>query len=345
MADTKTTLKNQGVKIRQQLSTGPRHFIYSKDARDNNEKTLVHIEPDIKLMKFARDTMGAISDCYIIYAVTCLGVADIDAIRSFLYTMKAYNGDLYIMDTTNPDNVRSRLKNLVSLGFLFKFMYKADTYDNEGEPVRDAVSLYMVENDGQTFMSQKLGKKTAVHKWLAAKPVFELIGWAAASYVATRVAAAGKFVEFKQGVFQTKISGITFIPSIVKMKKSTDGEVAYIGFFPAFLHKDTSFMRDSDYTDYCLRLFNNIKQYFFFYDQKEKPCRVVIVVEDNADLVEVAKFLKNMTLLDDFLGRIFFIGEGVVKQNKDKFSDKFLCMEKNTTKDGFTFYSATPDFL
>ncbi len=336
--------KKIAVRLRQQLSTGTRHFIYSPEARDNNEKTLVYIEPDIKYMRFARDVMGAISDCYILFAVTCLGVADIDAIRMFLYTLKAHNGDLYIMDATNPDNVRARLKNLVGLGFLFKIVYTADTFDREGKPVRDNVSLYMIEPDGQKFMEQKLGKKTALHKWLVAKPMFELIGWASASYAACRVASAGKFIEFKQGVFQTKVSGITFIPPILKMRMRGGKDETHVGFFAAYFHHDTSIMTDNDYTDYCLRLFNVIKQYFFFNDQKKRYCRAVIVVEDNADLVELAEWFKKIDLLDNDLDRIFLIGEGILKLN-EAFADKFITLKKKDTKMGYEFLPASPDFL
>ncbi len=341
MSEKVSESKKQTVRLRQQLSTGPRHFIYSPEARDDNVKTLVYLEPDIKLMKFARDNIGAISDCFILYAVTVLGVADIDAIRMFLYTHKASNGELFIMDTTNPDNVRSRLKSLVQLGFMFKMMYTADTFDSEGNPVKDSVSLYMIENDGQTFMNQKLGKKTAVHKWLAAKPVFELIGWAAASYAACRVASEGHLIEFKQGVFQTKVSGITFIPAILKMRLD-NGDEGHVGFFSAFFHHDTRMMTKGDYADFCLKLFNNIKQFIYFNEQKQRLCRVVIVVEDNADLVEIGEWFSKIDLLDDYLSEIFFIGEGIMKLNPS-INDKFLMLSK--TPKGQQFVAVSPDFL
>lgn len=339
-----TKTDNKAIRLRQQLSTGTRHFIYSQKARDENEKTLVYMEPDIKYMKFARDIMGAISDCYILYAVTVLGVADITAIRMFLYILKAHNGELYIADVSAADNVRARLRNLVSLGFLFKITYEADTFDSSGEPVCDGVSLYMIENDGQKFMEQKLGKKLANHKWLVAKPMFELIGWAAASYAAMRVASAGRLVEFKQGLFQTKISGMTFIPPILKMKMSNGKDIVHVGFFPAYFHHDTSIMTDNDYADFCLKMFNTIKQYLYFNDTKERYVRVVIVVEDNADLVEVAGWLKKINLLDNDLDRIFFTGEGILRLNEE-IKDKFIAMKKVDTADGFEFYQSSPDFL
>ncbi len=337
-------VRKDAVRLRQQLSTGARHYIYSPEARDNCAKTLVYIEPDIKYMKFARDVMGAISDCYILFAVTYLGVADLDSIRMFLYTLKAHNGDLYIMDASNSDNVRARLKNLVGLGFLFKITYKADTFDRQGNPVRDNVSLYMIEADGQKFMEQKLGKKAAFHKWLVAKPMFELIGWASASYAACRVASAGRFIEFKQGVFQTKISGITFMPSIIRLKMAGGKDDVHVGFFPAFFHHDRSIMTDNDYADYCIRLFNTIKQYLYFNDSKERYCRVVIVVEDNADLVELTGWFKKISNLDGDLDRIFLIGEGILKINED-FRDKFICLKKTAGQENYSYLPASPDFL
>jgi hypothetical protein len=331
----------ESVRIRNLLNSDSRHFKWNDDAKETWEKKYRRLEHDIKLLRFAEDSMGAISDCYLLYAVACLGCTDTDGIRMFLRAMRDNCAGVSIMDIDNLDYVRNRLKSLVSLGFLFVLNYTVYAHDTKGKLNENGIKLFTIEKGGQSFMNQKLAKRTEIHEWMQAKPEYELIGWAAASYVQGFLSNSGRYIEAKQGVFQTKAIGRVFIPGIVKMKLSDDRPVD-VGIISAYLHKGQGFMTDTDYESRCKFTVNLIKQYLFNRDSKKHIARVVVVVEDNADLVEVASWIENMDILSDDYDRIYFTGEGAIRYQSD-IKNVFLQMVKGATKQ--PFIPVQPDFL
>lgn len=335
----------ESVRIIKLLNNDSRHFKWDDDAKETWERTYYRLDHDIKLLRFAEDAIGAISDCYLLYAVSCLGCTDTDGVRMFLRAMRDNNAGVTIMDIDNLDYVRERMKSLASLGFLFIFNYTVYAHDPNGKVNENGIKLFTMDKGGQTFMNQKLAKRTAVHEWMQAKPEFELIGWAACAYVHGRISNAGKYIEAKQGIFQTKAIGTVFIPSILRMSLE-DGNPADLGFIDAFLHKGQGFMTDKDYADRCVFKVNLIKQYFFNRDSKGHIARVIVVVEDNADLVEIATWIDKMNNLVDDYDRIYFTGEGAMRYQTD-IKNSFLQMRKGTGKQSqpFNFIPVVPDFL
>lgn len=345
MKSTKELLA-ESVNIRNLLNTDARHFKWDDDCRNSWTKTYHRIENDVKLLRFAEDTMGAMSDCFLLYAVACLGVADTDSVRMFLRAMRDNSTGVTIMDIDNLDYVRERMKSLVNLGFLFNFNYTVFAHDTNGQLVENGVKLFTIDKGGQTFMNQKLAKRTAVHEWLQAKPEFEIIGWAACSYVQGRIANSGKYIEAKQGVYTTKAIGTVFIPGILRMDHSESNAPVDIGFFSAFLYKGAGFMSEADYERRCDFIVKSIKQYFFNRDYKHVVARAVIVVENNADLVEMAKWIYELGYLSEDFDRIYFTGEGAMRYIQD-IRGSFLQMKLNapSAKEPYSFIPVTPDFL
>lgn len=337
-----------GVAIRSNIDSGRRVFQYSKEVTDTLEKHFVNLDRDIKLYRFATDSVGVVGDCYIIYAVAVLGACQMNAICSFLHSMKQRDPELSIPDMTVTDNVQRRLTTLVKCGFIFRHQY-AITVDPEAKDEEDRithVTLYSVTDDGIQLVNQKLGKHLTSNIWFQAKPISELMGWAASSFVLTAVAAQQGFHEFQQGVFRTRAIGTIIMPALVKTDLNTKKDhPGYIGFMPAFLVHNKSIQTDNDYRDSCFRFVSSIAQFFYSNDLKQRYARMVVVVQDNDDLVNAASWIqKDGTLKEDY-DRIFFTGEGALTAT-GKLDGNFLrLMADPKDPSGFSIIPAEPDFI
>ncbi len=337
--------KQQLVKLRQQLNSGTRKYVCDDKIRQTLKREFHSVDHDIKLKRFAYDEMGFISDCHLLYAVACLGVADIDSIANFNIALRRSNSELHIMDVSDSDTLRGRLKTLMANGFLFKIMYEVDTCDENGNARTTHVSLYTMSKDGVFHMNNMLGKRIVHQDWIQSRSPYELVGVCAAGYAATRVATSSdSFIEFKQGIFQTKAIGTVFIPAILKLKFNGD-EPVYIAFIDAFLKRYEIAQTVGDYEDRCIYKVNVIKQYLYFRDSRSSYASVVVVVENNSDLNSMADWMLRCGNFDDNdLERIYFTGEGPLEASKN-ISDSFLQMKRAKTEQGYEFLPARPVFL
>ncbi len=337
--------KALAVKLKNQLNSGVRRYVCSDKMRDTLEKEFKYLEQDIKLKRFANDEMGMVSDCFLLYAVACLGVADAESIALFDTALHSTEPGLHIMDVNNPDYLRHRLEALLINGLLFKMHYTIDTFDEEGNPRITSNSFYIIEKDGLSFMNRVLSRRIVGQTWLSAENPYELIGNCAAGYVAGMLAKAGRFLEFKQGIFSTKAIGTVFIPSVVKMELS-DGSPVYVGVIDAYLHRYEITQTTGDYEDRCIFKVNTIKQFLFHRDQRNDNVAVVVAVEDNKDLNEMAYWITRMGNLTDDYGRIFFTGEGIFRHNNVKKTKKlFLGLKELSGDKGVEFVPVVPDFV
>ncbi len=342
----------RAVDMRVLLDSDVRRYKYDSATGGTYKKEFKAVNRDTRLLSFAMDEIGAASDCYIMYAIIVLGVADLEGIRLFLKAMHAKHKDLSISDMSEKsiDAIRSRLHQLAKLGFLFRHCYSVTCRNPKGEMSEDGVSLFTITNSAQSFVDNKLEKTTAVNEWIQAKPLYVLEGFAACAYISGRIAQNKGYIEHKQGVFKTAAIGVRSIANVLKMSKNDDPSVpVYVGFMYSFRHLNKATQTMDDYHDLCERLGFMMKQFLYCYDSKKRVTRLVIVVEHNADLVEVADIIvKNPNLLEDY-DRIFFTGEGLIR-NKAKddtdFRDCFLKMVKAPrTKAKYVFVPAEPDFI
>lgn len=337
--------KALSVKLKTQLNSGIRRYVCSEKMKDTLEKEFKYLEQDIKLKRFAADEIGMVSDCYLLYAVACLGVADIESIAMFDTAVYGTDAGLHIMDVNNSDYLRNRLEALMINGLLFKMKYVIDTFDEDGNPRVTHNSFYIIEKDGLTFMNRVLSKRVVGQSWLVASNPYELIGNCAAGYVAGMLSRGGKFLEFKQGIFSTKAIGTVFIPSIVKLELS-NGEPIYVGVIDAFLHRYEITQTKGDYEDRCIFKVNTIKQYLYHRDSRDNYAAVVVTVEDNKDLNEIAYWIGRVGNLSDDYDRIFFTGEGIFRHNDIKKKKKlFLKMKELPGDKGIEFVPVEPEFL
>ncbi len=340
-ASERDAIKGQ-LYIREHLDSPVRHYKYSEEIEESWKKELHYLDHDVKMLSFARNELDAISDCYLIYAVSCLGVTEAEGIKLFLTAIKNSTAGVTIMDVDNSDYLRGRLKALTRLGMFFRFKYKV-TVEHKGEMKDNLITLYTTLKDSQAFMNQKLGKNLVFNDWIQAKPHFELMGWAAAAYTASVIAQSDRFIEFDQGVFSTKAIGTRFIPSIVKLRLN-ESEPVYVGVMGAFLHRLKGGQSENDYKRNCSKAVAIIKQFLYSKDSGDKYARMVVVVEDNADLNEMADCIQASENLFDDYDRVYFTGEGALKTIPDV-KKCFLVMKRENTEKGYSFVPKEPDFM
>ncbi len=314
---------------------------YSCDlVQETYSKKFFHEVSDTQLARYAQDVIGMNSDCFILYAIAMMGVADLEAIRLFLSALSQKEKTLPIIDTTSIEPLKLRLTLLHNNGFVFRHLYHY-SYQDGNKDGEATAALYTLSNSALDFMNARLKKRVMCNSWISAKPISELVGIASCSYVSGMIAErAEHLLEQKQGIVRTKAIGTYIIPSILKME--VEDSPLYLGFMPAFLKKDDSFMSDSDFEDNCFRFINIIRQYFFAYDNKGKDSAMVIVVEDAEDLDIATKFIAKTGALKGEYGRIYFTGEGeFVTSKTDKLPCRFLMMEEDMSEEGFKLIPAT----
>lgn len=334
MTDNKEAIREL-ITVKKLINAPCRRFIVNEDVKRSYKKEYKYVQMDLRLARHANDAYGGISDCYIMYAIAKLGFADITAIQKFLTAIKKKNPNLNIMDTTDRGNLRTRLTSLFGNGFLFKSNYDIPDIVKGGV---NRCSIYSIDHDSQNFMCQKLGKRVPPNKWNQAKPIEDIIAWAAASHVGTTMANNKNFVEFKEGIFRTNSIGTVMLPNELKMEN--EAAEYYVMTMPAFLYFSKERMSKDDFTDNVLYKLNVIYNYIQLRLKQEKNPRVVIVVEDVADMDKFKDYIVKTEVLLPYLELIYFAGEEYIRVNPND----MLQLYKAGT-DHYDYMVQTPDFL
>jgi len=303
-----------------------RHFIYSENAIDSYERFYNYVEQDVKLLRFANNVVGFYSDSFILYAVASLGICDEASISTFLKAIAAKNRELQIMDFSNKEYLKKRLYALYKNGFLFKHVYKQVYYYDALEKEQDEnVSLYSMDADSIKFLNQHLDKHIGINTWIQAKPLNELIGWACASYVGSKIATNSAFISFKEGNFLSKPLGRLFVPCELKMHTDDD---YYVVVTYSYMYQDKRILTEQEFKENCLRKINVLLNYINIRQRGNKNACAVVAVQDAKDLDTYVDWVVNSEVLVPHLDKIFFTGEGVVKN--DTFSMLQVQIKGNT---------------
>ena len=308
----------ESIKIRENLNRPFMRYVITPQVMDYYEKGYNYEQYDRRVLKFAKDNIGSDSDCFLLYAVSQMGCADLDTIRNFLSAMAKRNKNLSIasMDDRSRDYVRKRLSFLYSNGFLFRYAYlvESPTADKNGVKTdMDKHSLYTIDKMSQMFMAEHFSKRIAVRDWLVAKNIGELVSMGSASYAGAKIANSSRFfVEYKKGVFKSRSIGTCYLSLEIKFDK--EGESYYVGVVPAYMHYYDKIQSPEDFEDACIYKLNLIKNYFEFRDYRNETSRMVVSVENNGDLMEFSRFVQRYyDVISPYLDRIYITGEGAIK--------------------------------
>ena len=308
----------ESIKIREYLNRPYMRYVITPQVMEHYEKGYHYELYDRRVLKFAKDNIGSDSDCFILYAISQMGCADLDTVRNFLSAMAKRNKKLSIssMDDASRDYVRKRLSALYNSGFLFRYSYQVDSATAESKGANagmDTHSLYTIDKMSQMFMNEHFAKRVAVRDWLVAKNIGELVSMGSASFVgATLANSTNTFVEYKKGVFKSRSIGTCYLSLEIKFEK--DNQPYYVGVVSAYMHHYENFQSPEDFEDACIYKLNLIKNYFEFRDARDEESRMVVSVENNGDLMEFSRFvLRYYNVVSPYLDRMYLTGEGAIK--------------------------------
>lgn len=329
--------------IRRDMDCPDRHYVFAPDTSHLVKKEYTYMDSARRLLRFANDSVGTISDCYILYAVGYLGVCDKNTIRIFLRNLQIKHPDLYIEDVEDENSLSRRVAALSTSGFLYATRFNDASLGETSQSLLPT-RVYTIDQDASVFMNQKLTKRVPYNKWLMVKPISQLIGWSATAYIGACLSGNKYQVCFLEAVFRNRYLGNYYLPC---EQKFYDGKNKYyVAFLDAFLIRDERSQTEHDFAEYEATKLNVIRNYIGARTTEGIAC-VVVVVENNADLVAMARLIMMSEVLLDNLERIYFTSEGAYNHaayDKDAFLQMIV---KETENDGaqFDFVAVQPPFL
>ncbi len=316
------TLEKETYLVRSALESPSRHFVYEKCIDVGYRKFFKYIPQDQQLLAFAMDNCCMTSDCYILYAIAHLGVADKESISLFLEALSTKYPELNLVYKKARDGIIDRLRVLANMGYIFRFQY--DVKIKQGNAmVEDTVGLFTLVDNGYDIVKQRLQKRLVVNSAIQYKPMSELIGWAAAAYVGASIASAcDGFVDYLERVLRTKQLGAVYMPA--EIKTCVKGVNYYISVVSSYLYRNEIAQTEHDFEEYCAFKINTIKNYICCRTTKGIPV-VVVTVADNADLMEITSLIYSTGILSPYLEQVYFTGEGILKE-RSSVKNAFLRM-------------------
>lgn len=302
------------------LDVEGRRYRYGEFAEETYKKAYTYMDLNRRLLGFAEDMLGTISDCYILYAIAILGVADKQTIQLFLKNLKARNPDLLIENMDDENGFKSRLRILKKYGFIFSITYEYWDYSDKDAPAHYPITLHTIDPEACNLVNEKLSKRIPYNKWLQAKQLPELIGWGSATYVGTSISFHKNFKMYLDGAFRNRWLGTFYFPC--ELKYYAADKYHYVAVLDAFLIHNTRTQSEDDYREVCVLKINAIKNYLAA-RTKKGIAHVVVSVADKDDLYAMMDLILRTAVLLEYLPYIYFTGEGIL-QNTPLIENAFL---------------------
>lgn len=339
----KKEMEKKSYLLRSALESPARKFICDSAVLNSVEKRYHYVSEDRRLLAFANDTACMNSDCFILYAVAHMGVADKQSISDFLKALSMKNPALSIVYEKTRDSLESRLRTLFKLGFLFCYSYKV-TNEVNGKTEENTISLYTLGESGRDVARQRLQRPIAYNGAIQYKQLSEIVGWASASRVGSSIAANSSwFVDYLDRVLRTKQIGTYYFPMEMKFRK--DDVAYYVAVIESYLGFDDKIHTKESYAERCVSKINAIKNYLHCRTTKGVSV-VVVAVEDNADLMELSNLIYRSEILNPYLDRVLFTGEMVADSYDNESKRWFLQMCLDSSEDmGYRFECVEAAFL
>lgn len=328
--------------VRSALDSGSRRFRYDSQYAEGHVKNFVRTTMDSKIASFAQDTMLMYSDCFIMYAIGVLGVADIPTICLFLKALKAKNTELQIADT-DTGTVKERLRVMMSAGITFRYRYSVVVEDSVPGGDKLGISLYSLSEDSYQILNQRLQKRVTVNMAIQTKPMKELIGWAAAAYAGSMIAnETYNFDSYQSRVLRTKQLGVFYFPCELKM--SGPDCMYYVAVMSSYLGINKAYQTEDDYNDWVAFKLNMVRNYINC--RTEKGVAVVVVtVENNADLNSFVRYMVQAGMLGGISERVYFTGEGILNMESLSVEERFLQVVPSMKEAGYDIVQTNAPFL
>ncbi len=329
--------------IKQELNVIGRHYVVNDSVLNSQTKRYNYLDTDVKLLRFAAGSMGTLSDAFILYAVAMLGVCDKASIQNFLLAFSSRNPSLYISDPNDLDALRARIKELVNNGFLFRNGYSFETNNKEGDSCLQEGVLYTIDEGALRFMCQKLGYRIVSNQWICAKPLEELIAWSASAYMISVMGLDTSFVEFKQGIFKSR--ELKMVMMTAELITAFGGNEYCVASIPAYLHQNRIRQTDKDFSRMRKDKIAIIRNYLLKRAEQDKDPYMVVACEDLADMEKMAQNIIEEGSLLEYTSRVYFVGEGAVRNSVRNVSDSMFRLVLNEDGSSYGLVLSKAPFL
>lgn len=319
-----------------------RKYKYEFSCEETYEKKYKYIESSRRKFAYAQDECGGIYDCFILYAIAVMGIADRDSIQLFLKNLKKCSPDLYIASMDDADGLRARVRALIRYGYIFATSI-AYPYQENGTYSKRNNEYYTLDKDAIEMMNRTLSKRIPYNKFLENMPACRILGWASVSYAGSYICNHSNFCAYLDGKFQSKMLGKFYFPSEIKF---FDGvEYHYVGMLDAYLLKDRRTQSEMDFAEWQAFKINAIKNYLAV-RTKTDITEFIICVQDVVDLEKIGSLILRTKILEEYLPNIYFTGEGLLK-SAEYIEEAFLQMlpAEETQQDKPEFRFIQPAFL
>lgn len=265
-----------------------------------------YVSPDEQLVSFAEDTVGMSSDCFILYAVAWLGIATRESIVNFLDAKRKMGSGLMLIGKDSLDRfLISRIRVLTDRGFLYSCRYVT-----RGDFL---VQMYGVTDSGFDMMRQRLRKTNfANNHAFAYKPPRELIEWAGAAWVGSRLLSCPRVECDLERTFFSKVTGNFFLPFEFR-SRGDGGGLFYVAGFNGNWAQDAEVQTQREHEKWVVDQLNAINGYLT--RRTSTGTAVACIVVENSEALKFAcRAIASRDDLLSLLDRIVFTGEGIVRQ-------------------------------
>lgn len=322
------------------LEAKDRRYRYDSYVGADMKKIYNYIDNGLKLLSFAQDECGTVSDVFILFAISMMGVADEPAILAFLQNIKKRHPEFNIANLETVKDLKGRLTALQRFGYIF-VVRNTHVHETDGHPEKNEWNFYFITNDANDLVCHKLSRRIPYNRWLMASPFNEIVEWAACSFVGSRLAHHSNYVEYLTGYFQTKMLGKYFLPSEIRF--SDGAEDHYVGILGAYLYHNEDRQTERDLKKKKIEKINAIKNYLATRAPRDSVAEMVVVVDTKEDLSAMIEAIEKTGTLIEYLPYIYFTGEGILK-NVEYFEDAFFTLDYDSSGNA-ELISCVPAFL
>jgi len=323
------------------LDAKDRHYKYSAYSTTDMQKIYNYVDTGLKLLSFAQDECGTVSDVFILYAIAMMGIVDEDGILLFLQNIKRRHPEFNIAHLESRKDLAARLRALQKFGYIYVIKNKC-LHEHGGKAETIEWNFYFLTKDANELVCHKLSRRIPYNNWLMAAPFNKILEWTACSFIGSRICHHSNYEEYLSGYFQSKLLGKYFFPSEIKFH---DGESDhYIAVLGSYLYRNDDRQTEGDFKRVKIDKINAIKNYLSVRAPRDgDEAGVIVVVDTIQDLAVMAEAIEKTRTLLEYLPNIYFTGEGILK-NVNYFEDAFFTLEQDENGN-LQCVKTVPEFL
>lgn len=304
--------------ILDELNSDSRLYLTTDEIVENYRKRFTYKTDDERLLALSIDKVASgYSDAYIMYAICYMGACTKEAIYAFLRALSNRYKEASIVSDVAGVNTRMRV--IREEGYLYSFGYSTNArVVSTGVMDNFSVRIYTAAESAFHVARQRLSLPVfPENQGFAFKSFLEILGWTSTTYCAARIMENSHFYELTDRYLRTKeISA--YLPFEMRCKVATkEGDLKLnVGFLNGYFKRNPYTQDEKLFIESCIFKMNIMRNYFNTRNKNGEPV-MVVVCEDENDMATVISYILRTKSLENYLERIYFTGEGIVRKFGD----------------------------